>query len=300
MSFICIDVGGTNTLIGIGNGEFEIKKRIKSKNFLKDIEKNIDKVVKKSSHSKSSIKKVVVAVAGPMDEETGIFCPPNLEDRNMEEIQIKRPLESFGNVEVINDCSSAVIGEYEYGGHETDNLIYITISSGIGAGVIADEKLILGPEGNFGEIGHMEIIDEELKCGCGGKDHWEAACSGNRMPKMAEQLFNAEFKNSKQIFEKYQEGDPEAEKVIDRMQEINRRGIRNVVNLFNPEKIVLGGAVALNHPDKVIKPLKNGLKQGAVNKAPEIEKCALGEESVIQGLRAVANNKPCAQKAKEN
>lgn len=300
MAFVCIDVGGTNTLIGIGNGDFEIKKRIKSKKFLKDIEKNVEKVIEKSKQSKEDIKQVIIAVAGPMDEETGIFHPPNLEERNMEQIQVKKPLEAFGKVEIINDCSSAVIGEYAYGGHKTENIVYITISSGIGAGIIADGDLILGADGNFGEIGHMEITNNEFKCGCGARGHWEAACSGNKMPEMAKKLYNADFKNSKQIFAKYQEGDDKAEKTIEKMQKINQKGIRNVVNLFNPEKIVLGGAVALNHPEKVIEPLKHKLEEQTVNKAPKIEKCALGEESVIQGLRAIANDKSCADKATKN
>lgn len=74
------------------------------------------------------------------------------------------------------------------------------------------------------------------------------------------------------------------------MHEVNLEGIINVTNKFKSE-IVIGGAVALNHTSVVIKPLNNKIGEESVNRTPQIEKCSLGEESVIQGLRAVANQK---------
>lgn len=292
MVFVCIDIGGTNTLLGIGNGEFEIKRKIKSKEFLLNIEEKIQKLLYEIDRKPDEINKVLVAVAGPMDREKGEFYPPNFyEDIGLDKIQIKDPLEKFGKINIINDCTSAVIGEYEYGNHNTDNLVYVTISSGIGAGVILNGKLLEAADGNFGEIGHMKLGYDGLECGCGGKGHWEAYSSGNNMPKMAKELYNADFDDSLEIFEEYQKHNYKAEKTIAKMHEMNLKGVINLTNLFNPEKIILGGAVALNHPRKVIEPLNRKIDEEAINREPKIESCSLEQESVIHGLRAIGNRK---------
>lgn len=299
MAFICIDIGGTNTLLGIGNGDFEIKKEMKTKKFLSNIRSNIENIIRESSHEKSDFSQVLVAAGGPVDVEQGVFYPPNLEDQKMTKVDINDKLEPFGKVELINDCNSAVLGEYVYGEHKTENLVYVTISSGIGAGLILDGNLLEGFNGNIGEIGHMEL-GNKVKCGCGQEGHWEAYSSGNGMPKMAKTLYDLDFENSLEIFREYEKGNSDAGKVIEKMHEMNRKGFENIVNLYNPEKIVLGGAVALNHKETIIEPLKNRLKDKTMNEAPEISECSLGEEAVIHGLRAVANQeKPVPPRLKK-
>ncbi|MFB6147533.1 MAG: ROK family protein, partial [Candidatus Nanohaloarchaea archaeon] len=217
------------------------------------------------------------------------FYPPNIED--MDKVQIKRPLETFGDLRIINDCTSAVLGEYHYGDHSVENLMYVTISSGIGAGMVVDGKLAEGWNGNLGEVGHMEIADRGLECGCGGKDHWEAYCSGNSLPRLAKLVSGKEFGDARELFRENGNGDRKAEETIQEMQELNGRAFANLVNLYNPEKIVLGGAVALNHQGTVVEPLEDQVQDQAVNQVPVIEVCALEEEAVIHGLRAVCNGK---------
>jgi glucokinase len=286
MTFLCVDVGGTNTLIGIGNGDFEVVEKISSSEFLEDIEGCLNNIL--SSSKIQEIKNVAVAAAGPMDREKGVFYPPNID---MDEVELKEPLSKFGDLKIINDCTSAVLGEKHYGGHDIDNLVYVTISSGIGAGIIVDGNLTEGWKGNFGEIGHMKVADEPVKCGCGYESHWEAFCSGNNLPKMAERLTGRSFGDARDVFEKAKKEGHEAREAIQEMKKYNARGFSNIVALFNPEKIVVGGAVALNHPEEVVEPLENHVDDRSVNKTPDIEVCALGERSVLHGLRAVCNGK---------
>lgn len=290
MAFLCVDIGGTNTLVGVGNGEFSIIEKIKTDRFLRDIENELDDAVAQTDHSKHDIETVAVAAAGPMDREKGVFYPPNFADQGLDEVQIVEPLENYGEVKMINDCSSAVLGEYYYGDHQTENLVYITISSGIGAGVILNGNLIEAWEGNFAEVGHMKV-GEDLTCGCGREGHWEAYCSGNNLPDMAEELFELEYENAREIFDAYNQDDEGAEKVIEKMNSINTDALTDVTNIFNPEVIVFGGAVALNHPENVIEPLKDEVEEKTVNSAPQIKKCDLGDEAVIHGLRAICNGK---------
>lgn len=286
MGFLCIDIGGTNTLFGIGNGEFELVDKKKSGEFLQDIEGTINEMLSKSQIEK--IEDIAVAAAGPIDREKGVFYPPNIEE---EKIRLVEPLENFADVSLINDCTSAVIGEHHYGDHGVDNLVYLTISSGIGAGTVIDNKVLEGWQGNFGEVGHMVLENDGLECGCGGSGHWEAYCSGNSIPRMAENLTGKAFQDALEVFESYYDGDEHAEKVIEEMQQKNSLAISKIVNLFNPEKIVLGGAVALNHPELIAGDLQERVKSESVNEVPDIEICELGERAVLHGLRAVCNGK---------
>ena len=286
MAFLCIDVGGTNTLIGVGNGDFEVIEKISSSKFLNNIEGCLENILEESKIEK--IEDVAVAAAGPMDRDKGVFYPPNID---LEEVDLRTPLSNFGNLKIINDCTSAVLGEKYYGEHDVSDLVYVTISSGIGAGVVIDDELLEGWNGNFGEIGQMKITDEPVKCGCGYEGHWEAFCSGNNLPEMAERLTGLPFENAREVFDKASVQEHEAQEAIQKMRKYNARGFANIVALFNPEKIVVGGAVALNHPEEVVDPLEKQVADRAVNKTPEIELCSLGERSVLHGLRAVCNGK---------
>ena len=289
MVILCVDIGGTNTLIGVGNGEFEEVGRLKTERFLQDIEANLDRVLNSADSSRKDVGKVAVAAAGPMDRDQGVFYPPNLSNNSeLDKVQIEKPLSKFGDLRIVNDCSAAVKGEYEYG-ESAEYMVYITISSGIGLGAIFDGKLVEGAQGNFGEIGHMKI-NGELECGCGGKGHWEAYCSGNRLPEMAEELFEADFQDAVEIFDQYYKEDSQAEKVVEKMQQVNRQALINVINLYNPEKIVLGGPVVLNHREIMIEDIKQNLGGEAVNKVPEIVPAELEDQSVLQGLKAWITN----------
>lgn len=285
MGFLCIDIGATNTLIGIGNGDFEVVKKVSSREFLDDIGYCLENTF--SEKQVDSIDRVAVAAAGPLNRDKGEFYPPNIPE--MDAVQIRKPLESFGNFMIVNDCVAGVAGEYVYGSHDVEDLLYVTISSGIGAGMIEDDRVVEGWKGNFAEVGHMEIAGNGVKCGCGSYGHWEAYCSGNNLPRMAQYVTGEEFEDARTLFEQAKNGNENAEEAMEKMNEYNARAFGNLVNLYNPEKIVVGGAVALNHPSLVVEPLEGEVEDKVVNQVPLIETCELGEKSVINGLRAKCN-----------
>jgi len=289
MAFLCVDIGGTNTLIGIGDSEFQIIDKIETEKFLKNVEKYIDQAISATDYTVNQIQKVAIAAAGPIDREEKTFRPPNFSGQGLEEVDLGDIFEDFGEIYIINDGTSAVLGEYHYGDHGVENLVYLTISSGIGAGVILEGNPVQAWNGNFAEVGHMKISQKQVECGCGKIGHWEAYSSGENLPNMAKELFDLDFADAKEVFEASEKGDPEAEKVMGRMHEANVTGVSNIVNMFNPEKIVLGGAIPLNHPELILEPLKNNVPAETINKAPEISICDLGERSVLHGLRAVCN-----------
>jgi len=193
------------------------------------------------------------------------------------------------DITLLNDCNAAVLGEYVYGTDDAENMVYLTISTGIGAGIIVDGSLVEGKDGNFGEIGHIIVDNNGLSCGCGGTDHWEAYCSGNNLPRMAEELHGYSCSDARDLFAAYKNGDRDAAAVVDTMQSYNARGLANIMNMFDPELIAVGGGVALNHPDVVVDGLEQRMEEEAVNTVPSVSLCSLREQAVIHGLRAVCN-----------
>jgi len=291
MAFLCVDIGGTNTLLGIGNGDFQVIEKYDTEKFLKDVDGKVDEALKDTEHSREQLEKVAVAAAGPIDREEKTFRPPNFSKAGLEKVDLGEAFNDFGQITIVNDGTAAVVGEYHYGDHEVENLVYVTISSGIGAGVILEGNVIEAWNGNFGEVGHMKINEEGPECGCGGTAHWEAYSSGENLPKMASDLFEGDYEGALDIFEAYGEGKTLAERTIYKMHEANITGVTNIINVYNPEKIILGGAIPLNHKEIILEPLRDGVEDEAVNRIPDIELCSLGEYSVIHGLRAVCNGK---------
>lgn len=139
-----------------------------------------------------SIQVAGIGSIGPIDLAAGVIENPANLPNTIDRIPLTGPLESLiGSDRVIlrNDADAGLVGERFYGEYSPDDMIYVTISSGIGAGVAVDGDLLSGWDGNAGEIGHM-VVDPSgtMTCGCGHDGHWEAYCSGNNIPKYARQL----------------------------------------------------------------------------------------------------------------
>ncbi len=280
MAFLCIDIGGTNTLFGIGEENFGKVKEMNTERFLSDVSGMVESVIEDSEAE--DIQEIAVAAAGPVDREKGVFYPPNIDT---EEVQIVESLERFAETNIVNDCSAAVLGEY-YHGESAEELLYVTISSGIGAAYASEGELVEGWSGNFAEVGHI-TVGEELECGCGGRGHWEAYCSGENLTEMAEKLFDLDVERPQDIFNRDSE---KANKAEQKFKEMNKTGIADLINLYNPEKIVFGGAVAINHFDDVKEAVDEGLGDEIINEVPEMTLCGLGEIAVLHGLRSICLN----------
>lgn len=285
MVLLCVDIGATNALIGVGEDRFDHISRVKSNIFLQDTERYLEETLEKSGLREERVDSVMAAVAGPVDRERGVYYPSNME---VEEAPIEERLQRFGEVSFMNDCAAAVKGEHRYGNHGTEHLVYLTISSGIGAGVVMDGEVQEGSKGNFGEVGHIHVSDSSL--GTGGSNRWEKICSGNHLHRYAENLTGKSFSDAREVFDRFEGGDKSAERVIEGMKKANARGFASVVSAYNPEKIVVGGAVAINHPEHVVEPLERMVSEMTPNTTPPIEVAELGEMSVLDGLRAYSRD----------
>jgi len=305
--YIAIDIGATYLRVAIGKEKILeiIKERTKISNeeLKNQIVSNIRKLVKKYN---AKIESIGVSSIGPLDMKRGIIIKPaNLPVRNFKIVEI---LEKEFKVDayLINDAISATIAEKFYGkGKNYENLVYVTISSGIGGGAIINGKLILGKDGNALEVGHMRVdLENRLKCGCGKYGHWEAYCSGKGIPNFVRYLAK-NFRDSKKsklylatdgfkkleakhVFE-FARVDKFSRYVVEEIGKINSVAISNLINLFDPEIIVIGGSVALNNKEFILEPIKKHLKESVFNRIPKITFTNLKENSLL-GAFLLAKN----------
>lgn len=241
-----------------------------------------------------SVDAAAVASVGTIDRDRGgIVEPANADDVAF--VPLVDPLSDLlglDEVALCNDATAGAIGERARGDTRSDDLVYLTISSGIGAGVVADGRILSGHRGNAGEVGHVTLDpDGSLQCGCGGTGHWEAYAGGENLPRYARFLAEVEGISAAldlaeltaaDVFEAVGE-DPFADVVVERVAGWNARGIAMVVHAYDPEVVVLGGAVALNNPEHVLDPLLDRLPPHVRGEVPEVRLTTVGEDVVLYG-----------------
>lgn len=308
-----VDIGATYTRVVIADEKGRILDRVKFETPRSDrmalsasIARAIRELLKRVGAPEKGLKGIGIGSIGPLDIKRGVIV--RAANLPLENVPIVEPLErEFDvNVYLVNDCVAAVVGEKHMGaGRDHDNLVYITISTGIGGGVYVDGRVLLGKDGNAHEIGHM-VVDAEgkLVCGCGKKGHWEAYSSGSGIPKLAKLLAEEKpelFKRSalaswgdplkltsKNVYDAAKAGDAFARTVVEEAARYNAMGVANVVNVYDPSLITIGGSVALNNVELVVEPLKKMVQEYAVNRIPEIATTPLGEDVGLYGAVALA------------
>ena len=243
-----------------------------------------------------------IGAIGPLDLAEGVVeNPANLPD-TIDRIPLTGPLANLletDRVYLHNDTNAGVIGERFHSERNPDDMVYLTISSGIGAGVCVDGNVLSGWDGNAGEVGHMTLDPHGfMTCGCGHEGHWEGYCSGNNIPRYAQELHaedpvetalpvaDPDF-SAVDIFE--HAGDDEfADHVIDQVAYWNAMGVANIVHAYAPLVVFVGGAVALNNPEATLDPIRDHLPDMVMSNIPQLELTTLGDDVVLKGAIASA------------
>ena len=244
-----------------------------------------------------SPKAIGISTAGPVDLKTGsVVGSPNMK---CETIFLSDPLqERFGiPVRMMTDCKAGSLGEYHFGGaKDAGTLVYLTFSTGIGAGVLEQGRLLCGANGNASEAGHF-LVDTtwDLPCGCGGTGHWEAYASGTGIPNFfrawsRERIeFDPESKlNAGQILYAAEQGNPLFISFCDELAKINGRGLSSIIAAYNPDLIIMDGPIARNYPALIVKKMT-----GYVDRylpAPKIRISTLEGRAPLLGASAAAFN----------
>lgn len=208
---------------------------------------------------RDSVQGIGIAAPGPLDPWTGvIFNPPNMP--GWHRVPLKQLFEDrFGlPVRVANDANLAAVGEHRYGaGKGFRNVVFVTVSTGIGGGVIVDDRLLLGASGFAGEVGHMTVDIHGQRCVCGNVGCLEWVASGTSISRQARQLVRSGARTAlraleldritaQTVSEMAYQGDPLARRLLRDAGVAMGVGIVNLAHLFNPQRVVLGGGVSLN------------------------------------------------------
>jgi glucokinase len=255
-----------------------------------------------------------IASAGPLNIDTGVvFNNANLGFR---EIPLKEPIvERFPKIPLyfINDCNGAVLGihHFEADEKEKDNLVYITISTGIGGGAICNGHLLVGKEGNAAEIGHGLVEPRSsVKCNCGAYGCWEAYSSGTGVQSrtinaLNERKYNAEIllkivKNdvskitAKEIFQAARKGDELASMIVNDCVFYIKVGVGLVNNYYDCSSIYFGGAM-MKDKDQIIPQLIEQFMKDplefTINHPPKIKLTKFKDEIGLRGALALVKYK---------
>ena len=245
---------------------------------------------------------MAAAIAGPLDLANGrIIRSPNIPDLN--DFYITDYLSTKFRVPVAlgNDANLAALGEWKYGaGQGHQHLIYITISTGIGSGIITEGKLLVGSRGMAAELGHTTVLPNGPICSCGKRGHLEAIASGTAIANwVKEELargiqsdhLGIESINAQRIAEAAKAGDTLALAAFERAGTILGRALTDFLHIFNPTMIIFGGGVSKSI-DLLLPHIQNAMQENIF--APgylddlTITTAALGDDAGLLGALAFA------------
>jgi glucokinase len=233
---------------------------------------------------------VGIAAGGPLDAERGVLvAPPHLPGWTDVPVAARAEAE-FGRRAVLeNDATAAAAGEFRYGaGRGRRNLVYLTLSTGVGGGVVVEGKLLRG-RGNGGELGHVTVDWRGRECrGCGRRGCLEAYVSGTSIAERAREAGLA-VTTAADVARAAAGGDPTARAVWDETVEALACGLTSLVNVFEPDVVVLGGGVSKTG-EQLLGPVRERVRAGAMGTAGEVEivQAALGDQVGVVGAATVA------------
>ncbi len=289
-----IDFGGSNVRAAVGDEGFDRRETPAgdASAVCRAIRATIRAAAADAGVEPTAVDRAGVAAAGLLDHEAGTVHPPNL---SVERVPIRETVQTAidgGTVRLLNDATAAALAEWA--DTTVSNLVYCTISTGIGTGVITADRP-LGP--NAGELGHI-VVDEaaRLPCGCGRAGHWEAYCSGENLPQFArlladgfETTMDLSVLDAETLFDRAGT-DPLATAVLDRAAAYNAVGVATAVMAYAPERIVFGGGVVLAHPDRVLDPIRERLPELVPVEPPPLTVTQFGDRIGVRGALVAATH----------
>ncbi|MBI6872194.1 ROK family protein [Clostridium aciditolerans] len=305
---IGIDLGGTkiNGALANFNGDIIAKYTLPTK--AEDGEEAVlegiisvgEMVLGESKVNKDDVLAIGIGCPGILNVKEGkIITAPNLPFRNF---NVVKSLKDKFNIPVYldNDANVAAIGEYVFGaGKGINNMVFITVSTGIGGGAVLNGRIYRGNTCNAMEIGHMTLEKDGPRCNCGNYGCAEALASGTAIGKAANEAIKKEEKTSLahyekvtsfEVFKEAEKGDELAQKVLNKA--LNYLGIcvANVITSFDPEVVIIGGGVSKGGQivfDKINEVVKDRCFE-SMWKSTSIVPAALGTDAGVIGAIALA------------
>ena len=307
---IGIDLGGTNIAAGLVNESYELvgKKSVPTgaerpgEMIVDDMAALCLSLCKEHGVSMSDITAIGIATPGVANIDTGVCEYTN--NINFKKFPLAALLGerlNFTNIKIANDANAAAWGEAVAGAAKgTSNSVMITLGTGVGGGIVIDNKLYTGFNYAGAELGHIVIEIDGAPCTCGRKGCWEAYSSATALIRMTKEkidecratgrksiMLDAPRVSGRLACDSMRAGDEAAKEVYDKYIKYLATGLANIVNIFQPEVISLGGGVSGEGQSLIdaLLPLVRAQSYGVgfVNKLPELRIAKLGNDAGIIG-----------------
>ncbi len=309
-----VDLGGTKILAGvfktslacIGRSKMSTKPQRGAKGVIDRIARCVEDAVDECDLTLKQVRGVGIGAPGAVDSESGrVIFAPNL---GWEDIELKKELEEKLEVPVFveNDCNICALGIYESELEKKPRqMVGIFLGTGIGGGIMLDGKLFSGFNRTAGEVGHMVIEVGGPKCSCGNRGCFEALASRGAIFRKIQADVKAGQKTvltdmlgpdlddmrSGDLRKAIRQGDKYVEKVIEDAAEYTGIAVANLINIFNPEVVVLGGGVITALEDEMMAIILETAKDYAMAgtfKGIDILASKLGDDAGIVGGAVLA------------
>jgi glucokinase len=288
---IGIDLGGTNIVAGLVDENLKIVDTCSIKtdaprsvqSIVDDMARLAYTLMEQNHLTAADVASVGVGVPGTANPQNG-----HLEDANnlgFEDVPLLPLLAQKLPVPVYfdNDANVAALGEYLAGGYGEDSFVMVTLGTGIGGGIILGGKLWSGINGAAAEFGHMTVDMHGVSCNCGRRGCFEALASANALIAQAQEAMASQPESllwklcggdmqkveAKTVFDGAAAEDPVSRKVLDTYLTYLAEGITNIINIFQPAVLCIGGGVS-HAGDALLLPLRERVEKGIYSKNAKI------------------------------
>ena len=298
-----VDIGGTTVKMGLftvdgkvtDKWEIPTRKEENGKYILEDIAKSVKERMQRDTLTLEDIAGLGIGVPGPVKEDGTVLKCANLGWGVFNVADTVRELTGIENVKVGNDANVAALGEmWQGGGKGYNNLVMVTLGTGVGGGVILGGKILTGSNGAGGEIGHIRVNYEEKDvCGCGKTGCLEQYASATGVVRLAKKALEKKEKkttlvaddlSAKAVFDAAKAGDELAMDIVEKFGFYLGMALAHISQVIDPEVFVIGGGVArAGHIiiDEVSKNYEENVMFALKNKA--FKMAELGNDAGIYG-----------------
>lgn len=297
-----VDIGGTNIKMGLVSPKLSVVDRtgfatksfaLDKKKMIRQIVDHIEALVEKNGLTQRNIKGIGIGLPGLVDTPGGIvrFLPNIPGWRN---VPLKKLLEKKLNIPVFleNDVNLIALGEWRYGaGRDAENMVCMTLGTGVGSGLILDGHLYRGAGFSAGELGHMPLNEHGPSCGCGGYGCLETYVGNKRLVARAQEITGRKEVTLEEMNALAGQGNAKALKFWEEAATHIGNNLVGVVNLLNPQRIVIGGGVSNNHRF-LFKTINAVIKKRAMPTQAamvKIIRAQLGNDAGILGAQVLVN-----------
>ena len=318
MKYVGVDIGGTNLKAGLvdESGELLATQKMKVASIADDeglawtVASLVQELARTVNIPVSDVASVGVGVPGTVEIRSGsINYTCNLPLRN---VPLRKLFHRYLNIPLYieNDANCAALAEYLVGaGRDSKRFVTVTLGTGVGAGIVHNGNIYHGANGMAGEVGHMVIQRDGLPCPCGRRGCWEQYASATALKRLTAEAMaahpdsilaqvvaeNEGRVSGQSAFIAARRGDPVGQQVCDEYVDYLACGVVNVVNIFQPDTLAIGGGVSNEAEEQLLLPVRQRVARESIpcgrNRRTRIVKAELGNRAGLIGAALLGKNK---------